>query len=83
MSTSHPRFRTQIDGSPETRKENVRILAELKHYVEAQPKQRDDLKTIGTLEASLKQLSFNLVKKIRWLLAKSPQTKFSSQVNTA
>jgi hypothetical protein len=51
--------------------------------VEAQPKQRDDLKTIGTLEASLKQLSFNLVKKIRWLLAKSPQTKFSSQVNTA
>jgi hypothetical protein len=33
------------------RKENVRILAELKRYVEAQPKQRD-LKTIGTPEAS-------------------------------
>jgi hypothetical protein len=32
------------------RKENVRILAELKRYVEAQPKQRD-LKTIGTPEA--------------------------------
>jgi hypothetical protein len=54
MSASHPRFTTQIDGSPETRTENVRILAELKHYVEAQPKQRDDLKTIGTPEAPLK-----------------------------
>ena len=32
------------------RKENVRILAELKRYVEALPKQRD-LKTIGTSEA--------------------------------
>jgi hypothetical protein len=32
------------------RKENVRILAELKRYVEAQPKQHD-LKTIGTPEA--------------------------------
>jgi hypothetical protein len=32
------------------RKENVRILAELKRYVEAQPKQRD-LGTVGTPEA--------------------------------
>jgi hypothetical protein len=32
------------------RKENVRILAELKRYVEAQPKQCD-LKTIGKPEA--------------------------------
>lgn len=33
------------------REENVRILAELKRYVEAQPKQ-SDLKIIGKLEAS-------------------------------
>ena len=32
------------------RKENVRILAELKSYVEAQPKDRDP-KAIGTPEA--------------------------------
>jgi hypothetical protein len=32
------------------RKENVRILADLKRYVQAQSKQRD-LKTIGTPEA--------------------------------
>ena len=41
------------------RKENVRILAELKHYIEAQPKQRD-LKTIGMPEAPRYNLSFNL-----------------------
>jgi hypothetical protein len=34
----------------EFRRENVRILAELRRYVEAQPN-RDDLKTSGTPEA--------------------------------
>jgi hypothetical protein len=39
MSTSHPRFTTQIDGSPEIIFDL--ILAELKRYLEAPPKQVD------------------------------------------
>ncbi len=40
------------------RNENVRILAELKRYVEVQPKQRD-LKTLIAAEAPQNDLSFN------------------------